>query len=140
MLENKKPEYVPPQAFGVTLTPSASDIIAGQNTAAEFQVQKLKDLDYPSLINKYNNKYGITSKEYSRYPEGVTRESVLLPRWSKTELGILYFRVNKDSIATTSERTLANAVLKLPDRTESAIYSKILELGGHVTHGVICKT
>lgn len=73
------------------------------------------------------------------YPAGIERESVPRPRWSKEDIGILMYRINPLTGAAKSERTLANLIAKIPNRTEAAIRSKVIELGGHIANGAVCK-
>lgn len=73
------------------------------------------------------------------YPAGVTRASVAKPRWSVVEEGVISYRIDPLSTAAPSERKLTNVIAKLPERTEAAIRSKIIELGGCVTAGIIYK-
>ena len=105
------------------------------------QTQMMHDVQFSSDVVKPKQAHFKTKTEHKPhdYPEGVTRTSVQKPRWSKLDLNVLQFRIDPLTGAAASERTLENVLLKLPERTESAIRCKILNLGGCVTNGVICK-
>jgi len=113
-----------------------------QSAAVAHKTQMMKDVQFakdkgiaiPLAVPRFK-----AANKHHEYPEGVKRTSVLRPRWSNIEIGVLNFRINPLTGAATSERTLVNALLKLPERSESAIRCKILDLGGCVTDGIILK-
>ena len=50
-------------------------------------------------------------------------------KWLTSELRIIEWRIDPDSNASPSERTMSNLVAKLPGRSESAIRSKLSKYG-----------
>ena len=117
-------------------TPIVQPVKKPTGSIVDHQTQMMHDLEFAATSRV--PRFKAVHKPHS-YPAGVTRESVLRPRWSNIEIGVLNFRINPLTGAATSERTLANALLKLPERSESAIRCKILDLGGCVTDGIILK-
>lgn len=128
---NSKPEFKPKTELKSGNEPSA--VVA-------HQTQMMEDVQFaePKTTEAKVPRFKATNKPHE-YPEGVKRTSVLRPRWSNIEIGVLKFRIDPLTGAAASERTLANALLKLPERSSSAIRCKILDLGGCVTDGKILK-
>lgn len=58
-------------------------------------------------------------------------------KWTASEKSIILWRLNPASTASKSERTLANLVNKLPNRSEDSIRYMVRKLGGVVAKGVL---
>ena len=71
----------------------------------------------------------------SPYPEGTTKASSTKFRWDTWEIDKLNTAMNPSS--PKSRKLLTWLTGQLPDRTENAVRSKLSQLGGTVTDGIV---